>query len=185
MAAIAGDTPPGGETTARPAPRKSSARKKPTAAERAAAGLPHPPPPRQEALAAGPMANGQGPDTAADRIMLPGGFSFEPIRFDDETPEDIRVTLFYGNDGTPYTVLANPSSGIALEFLHLARQAGGSDLGQALAMDWMYERMLGEDGYAALRRVRSADPSKFAKITAIVTRIANGPLEIPKDAGSA
>ena len=174
MAARAGGTP--ARTARKPSTAKTAAKTGVT--------LPHPVPPREETLSRARRGGGSEPDTEADLVMLPGGFSFEPVRFDDEHPEDIRVTLFVGNDGTRYTVLANPGPRVGLEYVHLVGMGGGSETAQLLASDWLMGEMLGQEGYDALRGMRTADGTKYRKITAIVNRIAMGPLEIPKDAGS-
>lgn len=180
MAATAGGTP-----ARTPAKRSSKPR---AAANGAGKGLelPHPVPPRDETFRHGPQGNGEGTDTEADRIMLPGGFSFEPIRFEEEdAPEEIRVPLFYGPDGTEYTVWANPPPRIGLTQLSEYGQRGGDEGADIVATSRMMTAMLGADGFAALLQMKSLDLRRYAQITAIVQRIAMGPLEVPKDAGSA
>lgn len=178
MAATAGGTP------ARRTATKST-RAKATAAKPRVQ-LPHPPPPLEETLGRGPRANGTGPaDTDADVVMLPGGFSFEPIRFEEEdAPEKIRVPLFYGPDGDEYTVWANPPPRVGLKYMDEFARLGGDAPADAVATHWLMVQLIGEDGHAALLQMKGLDRDRYAKIIAILQRISLGPLESPKDAGS-
>jgi hypothetical protein len=173
-----------GKPRARKAPVKRAA---PPA--RPAIQVPYPPPPAEETLGRRPRSGADEADTPADKVMLPDGFSFEPVRFgpEEKAPDPIRVTLFYGPDGTEYKVWANPTFGTGFEYTSRAQGDGTMPLEVSIsgAAFWLLGELLGGDGRAALLRMRALDGERFQKILAICMRIATGPLELPKDAGSA
>lgn len=167
-------------------PRRASTPRNRPAQNGGAGQLPRPVPPREPVRPGYQLRPpGAGADTDADMVMLPGGFSFEPIRFEDEdAPDEIRVPLFYGPDGTEYTVWANPPPRIGLRYMDEFAQLGGDTGADAVATRRLLIKMLGEDGHAALLRMKGLDTPRYSKIIAIIHRIALGPLEVPKDAES-
>lgn len=174
-------------TTRRPPARKAAGTRAKTPAAPPRVELPHPPEPIGETFGRGPGGRRAAAisDTEADLVMLPGGFSFEPIDFDDdaEAPEPIRRPLFrYG--GEWHTVLVNPPATIGLRQLSDFGRGGGGMGADIVATAKMMVAMIGEDGYEALLSVKTLDLTRYAKLTAIVQRIAMGAIEPPKDAES-
>ena len=100
---------------------------------------------------------------------------YEVIRLDaepDETEE--RVPLFYIGD-TEYTVVKRPGMNIGLQYLHLARTSG-----QEIAVDYLLGKLLGDDGYRALREYDGLKPKDFERICEVAARLTLGALELPK-----
>lgn len=85
-----------------------------------------------------------------------------------------RVPVFYIDD-VEYTIPARPRMNIALQFMHNSRELGDSQ-----AMDYLLGKLLGEDGYRALREYDDLTPEQFAQITEIASRLTLGALEPPK-----
>lgn len=167
------------------APARRAPAKRATGARTRTPKIPNAVPSAGEILGGGPGAGNADPDTEADLVMLPGGFSFEPIDFDDdaEAPEPIRRPLFrYG--GEWHTVLVNPPATIGLRQLSDFGRGGGGRGADIVATAKMMVAMIGEDGYEALLSVKTLDVTRYAKLTAIVQRIAMGAIESPKDAES-
>jgi hypothetical protein len=180
MTATAGGTAP-----RKPAARRGKAKEEPTAAERVAAALPHPVPPREETLSQGRQEAGAESDTEADKVMLPDGFSFEPLDLgdDEKAPDPVRVNIFKRN-GTWHTIWANPPMNIGMEFSARVLRGNNRIMAEFAATDWLLGELLGSDGRDALMGIRTTDGKQYAKVVAIAHRIATGPLEVPKDAGS-
>jgi hypothetical protein len=166
----------------------------PARQSRPAGQVPPGPPPRNAAEAAALHGQGNGAaaawDDSAGEVMDPRVHGFEPVRLTTVPAaerDEVRVPLFYV-DGTPYTVPAEPGMETALEALHITRKAimqgFDADTAEALAMDYVFEVILGTGGYAALRGIRKLQPQAFSKICAIAHRLTIGALELPKDAGS-
>lgn len=88
---------------------------------------------------------------------------------------DKRIPLF-SIDDVEYSIPARPRMNISLQFMHLTREEGDT-----AAMDYLLEKLLGEDGYKALREYDDLEPQDFAKITAIASEVALGALELPKE----
>jgi hypothetical protein len=94
-----------------------------------------------------------------------------------DEPEE-REPLFYIDD-TEYTMLKNPSSTIGQEALHILAENGGSPLGQVMADDYVMTKMLGEEGYAALRACKTIKAADLAHLKQVVSQKALGALEGP------
>lgn len=86
-----------------------------------------------------------------------------------------RIVLF-SIDGVEYSIPRRPRMNISLQFMHLTRSQGDS-----AAMDYLLEKLLGEDGYKALREYDDLEPADFQKITAIASQVTLGSLEVPKE----
>lgn len=114
-----------------------------------------------------PRANGTGPKTP------------EPFRFSSEAepePEE-RVPFFYVDD-TEYTILANPGMDIGTEALYLAADSGPA--GMAAAEKYTMEKMIGADGWAALRKLKRERKISDKQFRAMITEVrarAMGPME--------
>jgi hypothetical protein len=83
-----------------------------------------------------PAAPPQPPAAGAPRFTIPA-----------EPAEEEREPLFYVDD-VPYTIPADPGPGIAIEAMHI-----GAVRGEAYAEDYFMGAMLGDDGWAVLRRL--------------------------------
>jgi hypothetical protein len=72
-----------------------------------------------------------------------------PLRFTTpaETIEDEREPLFFMDD-REYTIPVDPGLGVSYDTMHVAREQG-----TAAAEDYFMTAMLGEDGWAELRRL--------------------------------
>ena len=99
---------------------------------------------------------------------------FEVLRLTTKSDPEERVPLFYIDD-REYTIPKRPRMNIALEFMHLARERNDS-----AAMDYLLEKLLGKEGYQALRDYDDLTPQQFQQITDIATRLTLGALELPK-----
>jgi hypothetical protein len=86
----------------------------------------------------------------------------------------VRIPLF-SIDGVEYSIPARPRLNVALQFMHMTRTQG-----DGAAMDVLLEKLLGTDGYRALREYDDLTPEQFAKITAIASEVTLGALEVPK-----
>ena len=100
----------------------------------------------------------------------------------DAQPEE-REPLFYVDDAE-YTIPVDPGPGIALEALHIMAGAAGAgdETAQAQAEDYILTQMLGEQGWADLRRcVREKIVSRkdFAYLTGVISERAMGAVESP------
>lgn len=106
----------------------------------------------------------------------PASDSFEVLRLTTSSKaNEERVPVFYIDD-VEYTIPARPRMNIALQFMHLAREQGDSQ-----AMDYLLGKLLGEEGYRALREYDDLLPEQFTQITEIATKLTLGALELPKD----
>lgn len=101
---------------------------------------------------------------------------FEVLRLTtSKKREEERVPLFYIDD-REYTIPRRPRMNIALQFMHIAREQNGD-----AAMDYLLEKLLGEEGYRALRDYDDLEPEEFRQITAIAYKLTLGALELPKE----
>lgn len=100
---------------------------------------------------------------------------YEVVRLDAEPEEaEERVPLFYIGD-TEYTVVKRPGVNIGLQYLHLARTSG-----QEIAVDYLLGKLLGDDGYKALREYDGLKSKDFERICEVAARLTLGALELPK-----
>jgi hypothetical protein len=89
---------------------------------------------------------------------------FIPVRIttpaDPDAWKDKREPLFYVDD-VEYTIPVKVPGSVSLEAMERFRQYG-----DAAASPWLMELVLGEDGYAALRRsgVEKEDLAKIGKV---------------------
>lgn len=98
-------------------------------------------------------------------------------------PNPERVGKLDAGDDIPetidevFTMPAKPNPGLALEYLRMARKQG------EVAMSWLIETAVGEQGYDALVEDLGSVEDPLATLRAIVTRIqtvAMGGLDGPK-----
>lgn len=100
---------------------------------------------------------------------------YEVVRLDAEPDEvEERVPLFYIGD-TEYTVVKRPGVNIGLQYLHLSRTSG-----QEIAVDYLLGKLLGDDGYRALREYDRLKPKDFERICEVAARLTLGAMELPK-----
>jgi hypothetical protein len=88
--------------------------------------------------------------------------------------DDRRVVLFYVGD-TGYTIPVRPQMEVGLQYLHLSQTEG-----ESAAIEYLLTKLLGEDGYRALREFDGLDQKQFQQIVAIASEIALGSVEAPK-----
>jgi len=121
-----------------------------------------------------PAANGDRP---AGDPSIP-----DILRFTTEASGDVpevRIPLF-SIDDVVYTIPAEPNLTIGLEASHLLGESADPGIGATRAMDYVLTEMIGEEGYAALRRLRTVSRAGFQKVSAICMELAMGALEDPK-----
>ena len=100
-----------------------------------------------------------------------------PLRFSSaDDGEEKREPLFYVDD-VEYTIPVEPSASIALESLHIIARGGGSLAAQMMAQDYVMTRMLGEDGWAALRGCKTVKKHELKHLIQVVTQKAMAELE--------
>lgn len=100
---------------------------------------------------------------------------FEAVRLTTDPDEvEERVPLFYIDD-VEYTVAKRPGVNVGLQYLHLTRTAG-----QEMAVDYLLGKLLGEDGYRALREYDKLKSADFERICEVAARLTLGAMELPK-----
>ncbi|RPE39741.1 hypothetical protein EDD90_2758 [Streptomyces sp. Ag109_O5-1] len=113
--------------------------------------------------------------TAPAPVVEPAEDGPEVVRLTtDPDKAEVRIPLF-SIDGKEYSIPARPRLNVALQFMHMTRKQGDTT-----AMDFLLEKLLGTDGYQALREYDALTPEHFAKITAIASEVTLGALEAPK-----
>ncbi|MCX4750897.1 hypothetical protein OG455_41185 [Kitasatospora sp. NBC_01287] len=115
--------------------------------------------------------------TAPDPTPTPaagGAVAFEPPRLTSSTAPAERVPLFYIDD-REYSVTLKPGVNVGLKYLHLSRT-----IGEAQAMDYLLEKLLGAEGYQALMDYDDLTQEQFQGICEIASRLTVGALELPK-----
>ena len=106
----------------------------------------------------------------------PGSGEFEVLRLTRRTDRtEERVPLFYIDD-VEYTVAKRPNVNVGLQMMHLFRTQG-----EAAATDYVLDKLLGADGYAALREYDDLTPAQFKHICQVAVKLALGSLELPKE----
>lgn len=110
------------------------------------------------------------PEPAAE----PDGLDFEPPRLTSSSEPARRVALFYIND-TEYTVTTRPGVNVGLKYLHLNRTQG-----EAIAFDYLLEKLLGAEGYQALMDYDDLTQEQFQQICEVAAKLTLGALEAPK-----
>ncbi len=143
---------------------------------------PSQPPPRNEAEAAELRRKAATPSRAAARQEAPGPddpmdadvFAFEPLRLSAVPDEGVRqIPLFYVG-AEPWMIPAQVRIDIGVRMLDILL----ADLvyGEARSQQYMFVKMLGEDGYEALvEHVR--DPADYEKVGKILARLTIGAAE--------
>jgi hypothetical protein len=86
-----------------------------------------------------------------------------------------RVPAFSIN-GTLYTIATRTKTNIGLKYIHLARTKG-----REIAVDFMLETLLGEDGYEALMDFEDLTEQNLTDVINAASRIMAGAVEVPKD----
>ena len=119
-------------------------------------------------------ANGNHPaETAAEDVPIPD-FPDIPVikltRADDER----RVVLFYIGD-VGYTISVRPQMEVGLQYLHLSQTKG-----EPAAIEYLLGKLLGDDGYRALREFDGLEQKQFEQIVTIASQLALGSVEAPK-----
>jgi len=114
-----------------------------------------------------------GPKPPAAQEPSDGEFPVLRLKTRDQADEE-RVPLFYIDD-VEYTIPKRPRMNVGLQFLHLSR-----DQDDSAAMDYLLAKLLGEDGYRALREYDDLTAEQFQQITEIASRLTLGALELPK-----
>jgi hypothetical protein len=89
-------------------------------------------------------------------------------------PADQRVPAFSIN-GEVYTILTRPKTNAGLKYIHLARTRG-----DAVAVDFMLETLLGRDGYQALMDFDDLTEDNLKDVMEAASRIMLGTVEGPK-----
>jgi hypothetical protein len=89
-------------------------------------------------------------------------------------PQAERVPAFSIN-GKGYTVLTKPKTNAGLKYVHLARTRGAE-----IAVDFMLETLLGEEGYQALMDFDDLTEQDLKDVIDAASRIMAGAVEAPK-----
>jgi hypothetical protein len=97
---------------------------------------------------------------------------YELVELTSAPVEEERVPLF-SIDGDVYTIPKSVPQGISLEFLRINRE-----MGEAIAVQRLLERLLGPETYAALEQCPSLDDTKMQKIAEMAQKIAFGKAEV-------
>ena len=142
-----------------------------TASKAAAKRTPQSPPVRRTA-----PSSGTG---AVDGVELVDGIEVLRVGPDVEEPPEERIPLFYIDD-REFTVLANPSASIGLEALHIIAQGGGTEVAQAMAVDYVLTEMLGPEAYAVFRRSKQLSVAQRQWVVEKCQALAMGSVEAPK-----
>jgi hypothetical protein len=129
-------------------------------------------------IPAEPSQNGNG-STPAPR---PPGLSFDVVRLTPRDPGQApdRVPVFAVTDDAGqehvYTAPAKPDFYVTVEYGYRCGRQG-----VPVALDWLMDEMLGTDGYHALRTYPGLTPEQFNGVLRIVTDLALGKTEAPKE----
>lgn len=89
-------------------------------------------------------------------------------------PEGERVPAFSIN-GVTYSILTRPRVNAGLKYIHLARTRGAE-----IAVDYMLETLLGEQGYQALMDFDDLTEADLTAVIEAASRIMAGAVEGPK-----
>jgi hypothetical protein len=114
----------------------------------------------------GTPSNGTQADGEAPKIIS--------LRSRTDREADKRIPCFEINDKV-YTIATRVQTNTALKYAHLGRTRG-----QDVAVDYMLEIVLGEEGYAALREFDDLEEDDLKAIVEGATKIMQGALEAPK-----
>lgn len=96
----------------------------------------------------------------------------EPLEFSTEDDgQPTPVVHLFSIDGQAYYVPAEPSAGIALQFMR--RYRADPIAGQG----WVMEELLGEDAYRALASYKKLKAADLQKLIQIVLRLVMGSVE--------
>lgn len=103
--------------------------------------------------------------------------SDDVIRIGDEAePEERNVLFTLG--GAEYTVLTNPPVSLMLSYFDRIRKLGGN-----LAISWVLEQLISDDGYQALLESPKVSRSDYRQVVDAVVKIVIGAqeaLQLPK-----
>lgn len=116
------------------------------------------------------------PEPESSPLDPGAGGEFEVLRLTRRTDRaEEREPLFYIDD-VEYTILKRPSPNVGLQCLHLFRTQG-----DGVATDYVLAKLLGPEGYAALREYDDLTPPQYKQICQIAIKRALGSLEVPKE----
>ena len=125
------------------------------------------------AKGAGRSRAANGNQAAVEDVPIPD-FPDIPVIKLTRAEDDRRVVLFYIGD-RGYTVSVRPQMEVGLQYLHLSQTQG-----EPAAIEYLLGKLLGEEGYRALREFDGLDQKQFEQIVTIASQLALGSVEAPK-----
>lgn len=130
----------------------------------------------KKAAPARPAARRQNLAPAPAPLEEPSANGFEVLRLSSNPKRaEERVPLFYIDD-VEYSVAKRPGVNVGLQFMHLYRTEG-----EQSAVDYLLGKLLGDDGYRALREYDDLTAEQFQQICEIATKLTLGAMELPKE----
>jgi hypothetical protein len=97
------------------------------------------------------------------------------LKSPDGTARPERVPAFSIN-GVTYSIDVRPLTNVGLRYVHLARTRGNE-----IAIDFMLEALLGEEGYEALMSYPDLTEADLKAVVEGASKIMAGTLDVPKD----
>jgi hypothetical protein len=123
-----------------------------------------------------------GKTTAAVSSLHPPA-GIEVLRITPRDGAAERVPLFYVGD-TEFTMPAHPGANIALEYMEILAGSGdsadGAQKAEAQAYTYLFRKMLGDDGYKALKDCDDLTMADLGQLISILVKHTMGALEAPK-----
>ena len=116
--------------------------------------------------------NGNHPETVED-VPIPD-FPDIPVIKLTRAEDERRVVLFYIGD-VGYTVSVRPQMEVGLQYLHLSQTKG-----EPAAIEYLLGKLLGEDGYRALREFDGLEQKQFEQIVTIAVAAGSRQCGSPK-----
>jgi hypothetical protein len=114
-------------------------------------------------------------ERAAAIARLPSG-DLEPLQlYSDDVPDEIEVRPLFYLDDQEYCIPTEFPTNVALQYLRMARVEG-----ENVALGWLLEEILGEEGYSALMNYRGLKPEHLQHVNTVVGQLALGSLDAPK-----
>ena len=118
----------------------------------------------------------EGGMQVSPELTQPSAPSIVSLRSAINPPMDQRVDAFSIN-GTMYTILTRPKTNVGLRYIHLARTRGSE-----IAVDFMLEVLLGNEGYQALMDFDDLTEDDLKAVIDAASKIMAGAVEAPKEA---